>query len=346
MRWGRSTKQARLDLLNRSEWRSGRRHSRIGIGEGNASPVPLLGILVVVGIGLGTLHNRLSGAGRPDPILSGASAPLVPAQRGAAHLQSAAFFSWESLFGGRRVKEENVRLKAEVARLTQENESLRTNAAEANRLREAVGLRRRSPEIPLSAEVIAWLPFTSVDTITVARGLHDGVHAGGIVRTPSGLVGRVTESGLLSAQALLLTDVSSEVGALVRRNGKTQAIGIIQGTGRGQSLNLKHLLPDMDVKVGDKVCTSGFGDNVVPPDIPIGIIAEVTEDKAHFLKTARVTPLAPLPGDLREVYLLRSSPTLDIFAPPEPSAASPAPMTSPSTPTTPTPAPSGSAPAR
>ena len=341
MPWGRSTKQARLDLLNRSEFRSGRRHSRIGIGEGNASPVPLLGVLVVVSIGLGILHNRLTEAGRADPILAGVSAPLVPAQRGAAHLQNAAFFSWESLFGGRRVKEENIRLQAEVARLTQENESLHAKAAEADRLREAIGLRRRSPETPLPAEVIAWLPFNSVDTITVARGLHDSVRVGSIARTPSGLVGRVTEAGLLSAQTLLLTDVSSEVGALVRRNGKTQAIGIIQGTGRGQSLNLKHLLPDTDVKVGDKVYTSGFGDNVVPPDIPIGVIAEVTEDKAHFLKTARVTPLAPLPGDLREVYLLRSSPTLDIFAQPAPSAASTGTAL-----TTPTSAPSGSVPAR
>lgn len=341
-------------MLNRSDFRGGRRRSRIGIGEGNASPVSLLSILVVLSIGLGILHNRLGEAGRPDPILAVASAPLVPAQRGAAHLQSAAFFSWEFLFGGKRVKDENVRLKAEVARLTQENEILHAKAAEADRLREAIGLRHRSPEIPLPAEVIAWLPFTSVDTITVARGLHDGVRAGSIVRTPSGLVGRVTEAGLLSAQTLLLTDVSSEVGALVRRGGKTQAIGIIQGTGRGQSLNLKHLLPDTDVKTGDKVYTSGFGDGVVPPDIPIGIIAEVTEDRAHFLKTARVTPLAPLPGDLREVYLLRSSPTLDIFAQRGLKPSSPAPLTSPSpsasvsttVPTTPTPAPSGAVPAR
>jgi rod shape-determining protein MreC len=237
-------------------------------------------------------------------------------QIGAARFQKAAFFSWDSLFGGTRIQEENARLKADVARLTQENERLRSKAAEADRLRDALRFSRRSAETPLPAEVIAWLPFSSVDTITIARGIRHGVRPGAVVRTPSGLVGRVSESGLLSSQTLLLTDVSSQVGALVRRGRKTQAVGIIQGTGRGQALNLKHLLPENDIKPGDKVYTSGFGGGIVPPDIPIGVISDVTEDKAHFLKTARVTPAASLPGDLREVYLLRAPQASDIFAQP------------------------------
>ena len=318
MRWSRSPKQARLEMLNRSGVRNGSR-SRISIGEGSASPLPLLSVLLVLGIGLGYFHNRWSAAGHSDPVLAGTSAVLVPSQVGAARFQSAAFFSWDSLFGGRRISEENILLKKELAQLKSENETFRTKAAEADRLRDALGFRRRSAEAPLPAEVIAWLPFPDVDTITVARGSRSGVQPGSIARTASGLVGRVTEAGLASSQTLLLTDVSSEVGALVRRAGKAQAIGIIQGTGRGQALNLKHLLPESDVKPGDKVYTSGFGGGIVPPDIPIGVVTSVTEDKAHFLKTARVTPLTALPGDLREVYLLRSSQAADILAQPLPS---------------------------
>lgn len=317
MRWSRSTKQARLELLTRSGSRSGLR-GRVSLGDGDITPFPLLSVLLVIGIGLGVLHNRWNASGYSDPILAGTSVILAPAQVGAARFQNAAFFSWNSLFNGKRVNEENARLKKEIAQLRTENQSLRSKAAEADRLREALGFRRRGGETPLAAEVIAWLPFSNVDTITVARGTPDGVLPGSIVRTPRGLVGRVIESGLLSSQTLLLTDVSSEVGALVRRGGKTQAIGIIQGTGRGQALNLKHLLPESDVKPGDKVYTSGFGGGVVPPDIPIGIVAAVTEDKAHFLKTARVTPMTSIPGDLREVYLLRSSQAADILAQPLP----------------------------
>jgi rod shape-determining protein MreC len=336
MRLGRTTKQARLELLNRSTFRSGARR-RIGVGEGNLAPFPLLITFVVIGIGLGILHNRWSTAGQSDPLLAGTSATLVPTQVGAARFQKAAFFTWDSLFGGKRINEENTKLKKEIAQLKRENETLRSQASEVERLRTALGFSKKSPETPISAEVIGWLPFASVDTITVGRGIRDGVHPGSIVRTPNGLVGRVTEAGLLSAQALLLTDVSSEVGALVRRGKKIQAVGIVQGTGRGQALNLKHLLPENDVKPGDKVYTSGYGGGVVPPDIPIGIIAAVTEDKAHFLKTARVTPTTYLPGDLREVYLLRSSQTPDILNQPLP-LFSPSPSPSPSLSLTPSPA--------
>ncbi|MBC8103947.1 MAG: rod shape-determining protein MreC [Cytophagales bacterium] len=302
MSWGRSTKQARLELLNRPEF-GGRR----GRGEGIVAPYPLVGALLVVGIGLGVLHNRLHSAQRVDPILAGVSAALVPTQVGAVRLQNAALFSWDALFGGKRIKDENLRLQAEVARLTGENEALRSSASEVSRLQSALRFQQRTGKTSLSGEVIAWLPSASVDTITVARGLHDGVRSGTIVRTPFGLVGQVTESGLFSAQTLLLSDVSSEVGVLVRRGGKMQAVGVAQGTGRGQSLNLKYLRREDDVRKGDKVYSSGYG-GVVPPDIPIGTIATVTEDKAHFLKTARISPAVPLPGDLREVYLLRPTP--------------------------------------
>lgn len=299
----RSAKQARLRLLGgpSSEFGAGP-HGRFRALA--STPSTYVAGLVVLGIGLGVVHNKWHHVHRPDPVVGGAGLLLFPAQVGATHIENAGIFAFDSLFAGKRLKDENLRLQAQVAQLQQENESLRSHAAEADRLRAALAFSRRIQPAPLLGEVVGWLPSTGVDTITVARGSHDGVRPGAIARTAAGLVGQVTEAGPVSSQVLLLTDISSNVGALVRRNGRLIGVGIVRGSGRDQSLTMEDLRGEDDVRAGDQVVSSGYG-GVFPPDIPIGSVSAVTEDKAQFVKTAIVQPAAPLPGDLREVFLFR-----------------------------------------
>jgi len=269
-----------------------------------ASSAIVVASLVVTGIVIGVVHNRWHHAHRSDPILAGAATVAFPAEVGATRLQNAAVFSWDSLFAGKRLKEENLRLSAQIASLQQENESLHSRAAEADRLRIALGFTKRQKMPTIAAEVIGWLPTAGVDTIIVARGTRDGIRMGSIARAPSGLVGQVISAGPLSSEILLLTDIASGVGALVMRGGKVLGVGIVQGTGRGQPLDLLNLRSEVDIKPGDQIVSSGFG-GVFPPDIPIGTVASVAEDHARFLKSAKISPTAPLPGDLRELFLLQ-----------------------------------------
>ena len=59
-----------------------------------------------------------------------------------------------------------------------------------------------------------------------------------------------------------------------------------------------------EIQAGDTVVSSGYG-GVVPPGIPVGVVADVKQDSTGFLKNARVVPAAPLPGALREVFIVR-----------------------------------------
>jgi rod shape-determining protein MreC len=63
-----------------------------------------------------------------------------------------------------------------------------------------------------------------------------------------------------------------------------------------------YLKREDDVRPGDRVVSSGYG-GVIPPDIPIGVVASVAEDRARFLKSARVAPAAEL-DRAREVLVL------------------------------------------
>ena len=256
-----------------------------------------------MGMGIGVLHNRWRKEGRPDAVLAGVRVLTHPLQVTGSVAQAGVFVGWTEMFKGRALEAENTRLTAEVATLRAENEALASQAAEAVRLRAALKCVRAQPGPLLPAAIIALLPNPLFDTITVNRGTHDRVHPESIVRTPDGLVGQVTEVSGFSAEVMLLTDLNSAVSGLVRRNGKLLSIGIVQGTGRGQPLEMINLKRDDDVRPGDPVYSSGYG-GVFPADIPIGRIISLKNEDALFVKTARVEPAAPLPGDLREVYIL------------------------------------------
>jgi rod shape-determining protein MreC len=273
----------------------------------------VVGGLIVAGIGAGVLHNRLQASGKADPVLSTAQAVSVPAQVVAARASQGVSSRWQGLFRGQELENENERLKAELATLKLEVERRAAVDAENQRLREALDFTASKNPRPQVAEVIAWLPTSLEQTLTLAVGTRQGVRRDQVVRTPDGLLGKIVDSGPFSAKVRLLTDPDCSVGVTVA-GGK--AFGILRGVEEGRerlnrryALELIHLEIDAAVKVGDKVETSGQG-GVFPPGIPVGTIESIHEDTTHLLKVARVKPFAPMPGMVREVLVLPPSPSL------------------------------------
>ncbi len=267
-------------------------------------PLVVLGILVVLGFGLGIVQNRLHASGRGSFFFGPLASLEYPFQSSGSRVQNWFSTNWNGLFRGRVILQENARLQAENDALRTENERLRIAESETARLRALLNYPVKSnANVPLVVPVVAWLPSRSMDTIMIGAGTRHGVRQKSIVRTPSGLVGQVIEAGPVSSQVLLLTDLQSGVGVLVKRKGKTKSGGIVQGTGRGGLLEVIDLKHEDDVVKGDTVVSSGYG-GVVPPGIPIGVVVDVREDSTHYLKTARVLPNAATPGDLRDVLVL------------------------------------------
>ena len=111
-------------------------------------------------------------------------------------------------------------------------------------------------------------PFLKSMLINI--GEDDGARLGQAVVSEYGLVGVIVEVTSSFARVLQITDINSQI-PVVTENTRDPAI--IKGD-NSRFLKLKFVPNGALLAVGDRIVTSGHG-GLLPPDIPIGHIAEI-----------------------------------------------------------------------
>jgi rod shape-determining protein MreC len=211
---------------------------------------------------------------------------------------------WTHYFALQTTSRENEALRVENDALKLAISQLQSKAAEADRLAALLNFKQGHAAVPmLGARVIAVSAGTASRTIEVDRGERDGVTRNMAVITPDGAVGKVIAVYRDTAQVLLLTDKDGGAGAMLV-NSRTQ--GPVGGTG-DPTLVMKYVATEEDVKVGEKIVTSGM-DKIFPRDIPLGTVVEVKN--GNPFKLIRVQPAAKL-DRLETVIVLLSQTSVD-----------------------------------
>jgi rod shape-determining protein MreC len=193
---------------------------------------------------------------------------------GLARVEGRSFF--EAIAGYYNAGSRNAELEEEIA-------IARVRLAEADALRRenqrllAVLRLSQGDNRPVAvARLIGSTSASARRFAYLSAGRNDGVRVGMPVVSPTGVVGRVLETGLRSSRVLLLTDSESMVP--VRRAGDDIAAfaeGRADGMLRIRLINLG-INP---LKVGDVFVTSGAG-GLFRPGIAVAVAVEITEDGA------------------------------------------------------------------
>ena len=201
------------------------------------------------------------------------------------------------------VKRDNDRLRAENARLLEDNNRLLAAATENRRLRRLLQLRDELRGNLLSAQVIGKevSPYFRVTRVVLDRGERDHVRPGMPVITADGLVGQIRRTYSRYADVLLTADKTSAIDVVVQRNG---ARGMLKGTGAEENYvcQLEQLSRDDDVQPGDVVVTSGLGQRF-PASILVGEVKQVVKREYGLYQEATVVPAVHF-SRLEEVLIL------------------------------------------
>jgi rod shape-determining protein MreC len=184
-------------------------------------------------------------------------------------------------------EEENLKLKAEISRMLIEQQKCREAAVENKNLREVLGLKEKERRYVTAARVIGRSIDQWSNTVILDKGLADGVTKDMVAVTEKGLVGKISDASSSYSRLLLLTDINFSAAARLQ---ESRTEGVVSGTGF-INCQLRYVPYEEEVKKGAVVITSGL-DELFPPGIPIGYVAQVNRQVLGFFQYIEVRPFA------------------------------------------------------
>lgn len=193
---------------------------------------------------------------------------------------------WEGYAALRGVHGENARLTGENTDLRVQLQQARAEAAAAGQLRALLELGPRLPWRTTGAEVVAGSLSPDYRTITIDKGLRDGVLRDMPVMSAAGVLGRVALPVGDTATVQLIIDRSAAVAV---RTERTRSEGIALGNGN-DTLRLEYLSATADLAEGDTVVTAGI-DGVYPPGLAVGRVERVERSGTAY-RSVTVRPFA------------------------------------------------------
>lgn len=259
--------------------------------------------IVIAAVLLTAVPSILYAAGVPLPLRNIVNVIVTPFEKGFGYITDAidGFVSYYTKFDD---------LVAENAALKKENAALRERLYNAEQIEKSneyltgfLEMKRAHTDFTFAeATVIGSGSGNYMTVFTVDRGTAHGIAVGMPVVSEAGVIGYVDEAGLTWAKVRTLVESSSSIGGYIER---TEELGLIEGSfdlSRQGLCEITYLAADSDVRVGDRVLTSGYG-SVYPRDLVIGYVTEIIPDEYSRTLTARITPAATL-EDLRKVMII------------------------------------------
>jgi len=178
---------------------------------------------------------------------------------------------------------------------------------ENRKLRALLDVQARFPNSATAAQVLysGRDPFSQ--KVFVDKGEGAGVRPGQAVIDETGVLGQVTRAMPYVSEVTLLTDKDHAVPVRVERSGVRS---VLFGAGTGHPLELRFMSPSADVRVGDRLLTSGI-DGTYPAGLAVAQVDLVERETGQMFAHITATPLA---GVNRSLHVLVVGSTA---APPE-----------------------------
>lgn len=202
------------------------------------------------------------------------------------------------------LKEENLELTEKIDVLSGQNRELSNYRTENERLRELLELKQSGVlGETVGCEIIAKDPGNWFDVFTIDKGKNHGISVNDVVVTAKGLVGRVSETGPVSAKVVSIIDEGSSVGAIVTR---TEDIAIADGElalGEEGLCRLNYVTSGAGLIPGDTIETSGLG-GIYPKGILIGTVTEIEDSISGLSGYAIIKPSVDFER-IREVLVIK-----------------------------------------
>lgn len=210
-----------------------------------------------------------------------------------------------------RLTEQNQRLREDLLLANAKLNRMATVAEQNQRLKELLDTQH-SLELNVQLARVVGVDLGAYrHRLVLNLGARDGVKAGQPVIDARGVMGQIVETLRTTSVVMLITDPNNALPVTIERTGLRT---IAYGSREGDRLVLPTIPMAADVKVGDRLLTSGLGGRF-PPGFPVGEITQVAPASTGMFLEARAQPSADIDRS-EDVLLLHEQ--AEPAGPPEP----------------------------
>lgn len=185
------------------------------------------------------------------------------------------------------VKLENEQLLVENIELQAKLRNYESLKEENEKLKDMFSIKDRQDQYDyVGTNVIGTSGGGIISAYIIDKGEDDGLLKGMAMMTEEGIVGQITETA--KTWSVVETLSSENISIHVTTVEDRENSGILEGhvgSGQKQMAKISFLPMDSTIKEGDNIVTSGLG-KFYPPDIYVGKVLKVNEDKGNLMKTA------------------------------------------------------------
>jgi rod shape-determining protein MreC len=255
----------------------------------------LVAALLLVPLGVYVAHAKSPGErSRVDRIVLAITRPV---ERLVGWTVTGALRGWYGYVALRGAHERARALEQDVIVLRMENERLRQQQLENDRLRRLLALAEATPARRWTSARVMGVGMgpSGQQTLTLDRGSSDGLARMMAVVVADGVVGRVHAVTGHTAEVLLAIDRTSSIAVRVER---TRARANVRGSGKPDAARLEYALRSEDMIEGDRLVTSGT-DGVFPRGLLVGTVTRLERRPHGLFQTADVIPAGGPPHDER-----------------------------------------------
>lgn len=204
-----------------------------------------------------------------------------------------------------KMKEENERLKSELATAASSLRDAQEYKLENENLKGILGIKEENPDFIFEPALIVSQEHSGYShTLTLNKGSLSNIKRRDVLITEEGLVGYVTEVGTTWCRAITLLDASCEIGALVTR---TRDIGVLEGDyalSENGTCKVAYLSNEVQLNSGDSIVTSGIG-GIFPSKLLIGNVIEIKPETHGISQYAVIEPAVDF-SELKNVFVITS----------------------------------------
>lgn len=252
-------------------------------------------LLCVLALLTGVMLYSLKSGAHTDYLTRALQGVTAPVRRVSAAISGDVNRKLDTYFQSKAYRDENARLREEIAALNEQLIGYDDAMQELEALRDQLGIKEKNDDFVLSEPCKVMMPAANdmTRTFLIDQGEDDGITLNSPVICSDGLIGVVTQ--LSPSYATVTTVLSPElsVGAVVLQTGDS---GIVEGDLRyaaSDRIRMMYLDENSTAQEGDLVMTAGTT-GLFPYGLPVGNITEVGIEDSGLARYAVLAPSVDL----------------------------------------------------